>query len=153
MLCFPRTPQPAAGPALEALGPERTDATKGPSRIKNKQPSCRSEALHSKGKLQTKVGGKGGNILAGLIKSVRVVVVALPARIKHERHQAAADRQRHHHTTDDGEPAVERDRVAAEVDPGGAGEPERSGQHGEQGCNEENAHGSDIGEAAPYYYA
>src|SRR5664279_709642 len=48
----------------------------------------------------------------------RVVVIAVAAGIKYQRHQSAADQQRKHDAAGNGHIAVDRDVLAAEMRPG-----------------------------------
>src|SRR5271169_1182636 len=73
------------------------------------------------------------------------VVIAVPARVEHQRHQPAADQQREHDAAGNGDVAVERQGIAAEPLPGGAGEPDRCREQGEQSDDEQGAHEADIG--------
>src|SRR3974390_2503781 len=65
-----------------------------------------------------------------LIAALHIVIVPGAETKKSQPHQPTADQQREKHAAHDSDPAIERDRVAAEPLPGGTRKPERKRQQG-----------------------
>jgi len=74
----------------------------------------------------------------GLVSKARWLVIASPAAIKQQHHQAHANQYRHHHADRQGDIAMRRHGTVSAYPESDIGEPADSGQHEKQRCEKQD---------------